>query len=197
MARRADHTHDEIREMAITAARRLIENDGLEKLKLRAIAREIGYAPGTLYNVFDSFDELMMRVNAMTIDALVEELSTVEQDGKPATLPDLLRVYGGFAQTNQNLWKAVFDYFMNDPDHVPEWYVAKINEGLQIVERSVAGIAGPSPEHAPSDIARILWAGLHGIFSLGAEGNLRLVSQKDADALASLFVQLIENGVRK
>ena len=197
MARRADHTHDEIREMAISAARRLIENDGLENLKLRAIAREIGYAPGTLYNVFEGFDELMMRVNARTIDALVSELSQVEHDGKPAALSELLQVYGAFAQQNQNLWKAVFDYFLTDPDNVPGWYVAKINEGLEIVERSVAGIAGPTPAHAPSDIARILWAGLHGIFSLGAEGNLKLVSQTDADGLATLFVRLIEESVRK
>lgn len=197
MARRADHTHEEIRQMAIAAARHMIETDGLENLKLRAIAREIGYAPGTLYNVFDSFDELMMRVNAQTIDALVERLSAVEQKQQPAQLSDLLAVYGAFARENQNLWKAVFDYFLNDPDNAPDWYVAKINEGLQIVERAVSGVAGPSPAHPPSEIARILWAGLHGIFSLGAEGNLRLVSQTDADGLAGLFVELVESSLRK
>lgn len=197
MARRADHTHEEIRQMAIGAATRMIQNDGLEKLKLRGIAREIGYAPGTLYNVFDSFDELMMRVNARTIDALVLELIQVEKASSPARLADLLQVYGRFAQQNSNLWKAVFDYFMNDPENAPDWYIAKINEGLQVVERAVTEIAGPSPLHAPSDIARILWAGLHGIFSLGAEGNLRLVSQTDADGLAQLFVHLIETSLRK
>lgn len=197
MARRADHTHDEIRQMAIEATRGMIERDGLEKVKLRAIAREIGYAPGTLYNVFDSFDELMMRVNAQTIDALVEQLSAVEKNGGPAPLGELLQVYGGFARQNQNLWKAVFDYVMNDPESTPDWYVAKINEGLLIVERAVTGIAGPSPQHPSADIARILWAGLHGIFSLGAEGNLRLVTQTDADGLAGLFVQLVESSLRK
>jgi AcrR family transcriptional regulator len=197
MARRADHTHQQIRQMAIDAARQMIRQDGLEKLKLRAIAREIGYAPGTLYNVFDSFDELMMQVNADTVEALVAELAAVEPANGVARLTDLLGVYGTFAQQNSNLWKAVFDYVPNDPNNTPDWYVAKINDGLLIVERAIADIAGPSPAHSPSDVARLLWAGLHGIFSLGAEGNLKMVSQTDAGGLAHLFIQLIEGGLRK
>lgn len=195
MARRADHTHDEIRDMAVQAARRMIKSDGLEKMKLRGIAREIGYAPGTLYNVFDSMDALMMQVNAQTIDELVRDLSTAESVAGPARLPTLLATYGTFANKNTNLWKAVFDYSMDDPEGVPDWYVAKINEGLLIVERAVVELGGTNPRHNPSDVARILWAGLHGIFSLGAEGNLRMVSTTGPEDLAALFVSMIQNAV--
>lgn len=196
MARRADHTHDEIRDMAVAAARRLIEKDGLDNLKIRGIAREIGYAPGTLYNVFDGLDELMMRVNAQTIDELVAELQAAETGDGPASLTELLVVYGGFAQRNANRWKAVFDYSLADPEAAPDWYVGKINEGLQVVERAVAALSPAGSTEDPADIARILWAGLHGIFSLGAEGNLRLVSDSGPDHLARTFVTMIERAAR-
>ncbi|WP_416897197.1 MAG: TetR/AcrR family transcriptional regulator [Minwuia sp.] len=196
MARRADHSHDEIRAMAVDAAARMIADDGLENLKLRGIAREIGYAPGTLYNVFDSFDELMMRVNAETVDALVAELEAAEHDGAPPDLLDLLAVYGGFAQRHGNRWKAVFDYSLADPTNAPDWYVAKLNAGLAVVERAVARIAGDNPAEAPAETARVLWAGLHGIFSLGAEGNLAIVSRQDTDTLARTFVRMIDRAIR-
>lgn len=196
MARRADHTHGEIRDMAVAAARRLIERDGLDNLKIRGIAREIGYAPGTLYNVFDGLDELMMQVNAGTIDSLVAELQRAEPDDGPADLMSLLSAYGAFAQRNANLWKAVFDYSLSDPDAAPEWYVGKINEGLRVVERAVAALSPAGAEESPADIARILWAGLHGIFSLGAEGNLRMVSQSSPEQLAQVFVRMIERAAR-
>ncbi len=182
--------------MAVAAAARMIEANGLDGLKIRAIAREIGYVPGTLYNVFDGFDELMMRVNGQTVDALVAELVAVEQTDAEPDLLQLLEVYGGFAQRHPNRWKAVFDYSLTDPENAPDWYVQKINGGLAIVERAVRRLSGDDPKYAPADAARILWAGLHGIFSLGAEGNLRMVTERDASHLARTFVEMMTASIR-
>ncbi len=195
MARRADHTHDEIRAMAIKAAGDLIAVEGLEKVKIRAIARAIGYVPGTLYNVFNGFDELMMHVNAETIDALLEELEEAEKAPTPPDLRQLLVIYGRFAWTNTNRWNAVFDYSLSDPENVPEWYIRKVNAGLVIVERAVARMADGNPDVDPAETARILWAGLHGIFSLGTEGNLELVTKHSANQLAIRFVHMMTKAI--
>ena len=196
MARRSDHTHDEIRDMAVAAARKKLEADGLEKVTLRGIARDIGYSPGTLYNVFDSTDELMMRVNAATIDDLVAALAAAEADGHEPDLAELLSIYSGFVQANANRWQAVFDYSLADPSAAPGWYVEKLNAGLAVVERAVARLPG-RPPYPPAVTARVLWAGLHGIFSLGAEGNLKLVTDRSAADLAEALVGLIAIAVGK
>ncbi|PJK28040.1 TetR/AcrR family transcriptional regulator [Minwuia thermotolerans] len=195
MARRSDHTHDEIRAMAVAAARAKIENAGLDKVTLRGIARDIGYSPGTLYNVFDSADELMMRVNAGTIDDLVAALSAAERNGAEPDLRALLAIYRDFVEQNRHRWQAVFDYSLSDPGAAPDWYVAKLNDGLAVVERAVARLPGDFP-YPPAVVARVIWAGLHGIFSLGAEGNLKLVTDRDAADLAEALIALIDRAIR-
>jgi len=48
MARRKEHSHDEIRAMAIEAAMALLQQQGTQELSLRKIASQIGYVPSTL-----------------------------------------------------------------------------------------------------------------------------------------------------
>ena len=45
MARRSDHTRDELRRMALDAARAIVEEDGLRGLSTRRLAKAIGYTP--------------------------------------------------------------------------------------------------------------------------------------------------------
>ncbi|HEV3447204.1 MAG TPA: helix-turn-helix domain-containing protein, partial [Gemmataceae bacterium] len=68
MARRSDHTREELKDLAIQAAIALIEADGIGQFSARQVAARIGYTVGTLYNVFGSYDELLLNVNARTVD---------------------------------------------------------------------------------------------------------------------------------
>ena len=70
MARRSDHSREELYVMALAAAREIAEKDGLRGLKARRISREIGYTVGTLYNVFSNLDDLIIHLNGTTLDAL-------------------------------------------------------------------------------------------------------------------------------
>ena len=75
MARRSDHTREELRRMALDAARAIIESDGLRALSTRRLAKAIGYTPGTLYQLFEDLDDLIIEVNVETLDALHAALS--------------------------------------------------------------------------------------------------------------------------
>ena len=70
MGRRSDHSRDEIREMAIAAAAEIVEKEGFQSLTARKVAGRIGYTVGTLYHVFRNFDDLVMHLNAQTIDEM-------------------------------------------------------------------------------------------------------------------------------
>ena len=59
MARRSEHSQEEIKRMVIQAAETIIVEDGLGKLKARNIALEIGYTVGSIYMVFDSMGDLI------------------------------------------------------------------------------------------------------------------------------------------
>jgi AcrR family transcriptional regulator len=61
MARRSDHSRDELYNLAMTAARDIVRREGMAALTARGLATAIGYSPGTLYNLFDSLDELALQ----------------------------------------------------------------------------------------------------------------------------------------
>ena len=67
MGRRSQHTPEELRELILTATRRIVEERGFRALSAREIAREIGYAPGTLYNMYENLDEILLRVEARVL----------------------------------------------------------------------------------------------------------------------------------
>jgi AcrR family transcriptional regulator len=90
MARRSDHTRDELHRLALDAARRITEREGLRGLRARQIARDIGYTIGTLYNLFEDLDDLILHLNGETLDALFATCSRAPA-GK-GTVADL----GGF-----------------------------------------------------------------------------------------------------
>ena len=47
MARRSDHSREELYDLALSAAREIAEAEGLRGLTARRIAEKIGYTPGS------------------------------------------------------------------------------------------------------------------------------------------------------
>ncbi len=103
MARRSDHSREQLADMALAAAAALAERDGLRGVTARGIAREIGYTVGTLYNVFDNLDDLLRHMNAATMDALYEHVTAEPIDADPERAlrglapreAEILRLYFG------------------------------------------------------------------------------------------------------
>ena len=75
MGRRSIHTPDELRELIIEATTAIVEQDGLEGLSAREIAKRVGYSPGTLYNVFENLDDLLLIIEARLLDELAGRLA--------------------------------------------------------------------------------------------------------------------------
>ena len=85
MGRRSDHSRDELRGMIIAQGHRQIAEVGFAKFSAREVAKAIGYSIGTLYNVFGSYDQLMLAINGRTLDLwlqFVEERLAQAQDDR-------------------------------------------------------------------------------------------------------------------
>ena len=52
MARRSEHTQEQIKEMVLIAAEGIVTEEGEEALTVRKIAQHIGYTVGSIYMVF-------------------------------------------------------------------------------------------------------------------------------------------------
>src|SRR3990167_3233224 len=99
MGRRSIHTPEELRELIIQAATDIVERDGLAGLSAREIAKRIGYSPGTLYNVFENLDDLLLTIEARLLDTLAERLAKTDPAGAPdERLRRLAGAYFAFTQ---------------------------------------------------------------------------------------------------
>ena len=189
MARRNEHSRDELREMALAAAWEIVREDGLTALTARGIALRIGYSPGTLYNVFGNLDDLVIHLNGRVLDSLYAAISRGPRPTAPeAALMLMTRAYIAFTRENPNLWNALFEHRL-PPDHpVPDWYTDRIEQLLAVLESVLAPIFGPHGEQNKRQAARVLWSSLHGICSLSASAKLGLVTSDSVDAMAESLV---------
>ena len=120
MARRSDHTREELTELAIEAALALIEEEGFANFSARQVAAKIGYTVGTLYNVFGTYDQLLFHVHARTLDHWYEFLEMRLKRGKAEPLRVLARAYVEYARTHYNRWIALFEHHRDKSVPVPD-----------------------------------------------------------------------------
>lgn len=195
MARRNDHTKDEIRQMAVLAGHKMIKESGFSNFSTRKIAKEIGYTVGTLYHVFDNYDDIILNINAKTLvdmkEFILEKQSYITLEGVDRA-KNLARLYIEFVRNNQNIWSAIFEY--NIPSNIDESHLYNIcaNEILLIAQQAVVEIIN---DHNSNMHTQILWSAIHGICILHLKQRVHCVK-----SLEEMTDALIENyfaGIKK
>ncbi|MGD2120018.1 MAG: TetR/AcrR family transcriptional regulator [Chromatiales bacterium] len=190
MARRSDHSREEIREMALQAAEQLLAEQGQEGLSARKVAQAIGYTVGTLYLVFDNLDDLIVQVNARTLDRLHERMLKEQQncDGAQECLLQLGQTYINFADDDPHRWEMVFDHRFSDDDGIPAWYQDKVARMFALVEDNLKPLAAHRPAREIANAARALWGGVHGICILALTGNLGVAGVESVQDLSESLI---------
>lgn len=193
MARRSDHSREELYELALTAAQNIVEQDGFRALTARNVADAIGYSAGTLYNLFENLDGLIVHLNGRTLDSLHDRLALATITRVPEEdIKALLDAYLGYLEQSPNLWSALFEYSLPEGVTLPEWYKLKVGKVLGLVEDALRPLFGHGDQDDANQAARILWASLHGICSLSDTGKLAVVTatpvRQMAEGLVNNFV---------
>lgn len=197
MARRSDHSREELYDLAVGAARRIIEQDGLRALTARNVANAIGYSPGTLYNHFENLDDMIVHLNGRTLDELHHRLSLSPRTGVPEKdLNGLLDGYLGYLEDHPNLWNTLFEHTLPEGHELPTWYANKVARGLGLVEDVLSPLFSEDDQDKKGEAARILWASLHGICSLYQTGKLKIVTSRSAREMAEVLVANFIAGLR-
>ncbi len=176
MGRRSDHSRDEIREMAISAAAKHVEIEGFQSLTARKVASKIGYTVGTLYHVFRNFDDLVIHLNAWTIDdmAALIQRETKKKRNPEARIRTMAEYYVKYATDHPDRWRLVFEH--QAPRGLPTPVLMKERRDVmfEMVAENLRDIA---PGHKSQEIdhtATALWSGIHGICILALTGKLYL-----------------------
>lgn len=190
MARRSDHSREEIREMALMAAEQLVSKQGYEGLSARKVASAIGYTVGTLYLVFENLDDLILHVNARTLDRLhrrMEDAQTGCSD-PDYCLQQLGQTYIGFASDNPYLWEMVFKHRLPEGQQVPNWFQDKVHRMFAMVEVQLKPLAKNRSQAEIVKAAGALWGGVHGICMLALTGKIGVAGEVSAQDLAQTLM---------
>jgi AcrR family transcriptional regulator len=181
MPRRKDHSREQIKAMALAAGMSILRNQGIAEFSIRNVARHIGYTVGTLYNVFEDFDDLVFQLNAQTMDEMLNILK------KETDIYQLTHAYIEFALQHAPQWSLLFEY-KGDNQSRPEWYQKKVNALFKLVEQILTPLLGFSAEKSAL-AAKVFWASLYGICMLAISGKVSSVLGESPEHLARSLVE--------
>ncbi|MCB1519598.1 MAG: TetR/AcrR family transcriptional regulator [Hyphomicrobiaceae bacterium] len=181
MGRRSVHTPEELRQLILQAATELIASAGFSALSAREIARRIGYSAGTIYNVFDNLDDLVLTIEARMLDELAKSLDSVPATGEARErVMQFAEAYLQFTHDNPRLWNLLFEHHLPEGIEVPISYREKLDGLLARVETALAPLVPENDQDGLQRRARVLWAGVHGITSLSTADKLSSVTSEAA-----------------
>jgi len=200
MGRRSDHSREELRELALQAAENIVDTQGVAGFSTRKVASAMGYTAGSLYLIFENLDELLLNVNARTLDSLFTALYSAQTH---ADLPQnhlnaMGHAYLAFALQHQHRWRMIFEYQPSADNVLPVWYQDKISRPFTLVEKHLQALL-PTVEAAQcAQFARALWGGVHGICILAVTDKLATVGvvsvQQLLDTLIDSYLAGIQQG---
>ncbi len=186
MARRKDHTREELIAMAIAGGRKLVQAGGPESLKARKVAEYMGYAPGTLYNLFGSIDDLSLAINVDSLNQFADMLRRLSAKARTSRgrLRKQAEAYLAFQEAEPHLWSLLFAAPLNGSSQA---YACAVESVFKQVEEAMLPFAR-SATFARQN-AKIFWATLHGICLLRVSGKLDVAEADSAERLVSHFLE--------
>ena len=183
MGRRSDHSRDELELLALDAATRAVAANGIDGLTIRGVAHDIGYSPGTLYNLFDNRDDLILRVAGQALDTLVDMLGSVEAGRGRDGLHDLFDTFLTFLDDHGRLWEAVQAAKAQEGQRsVAFWQM--IVRLADTVRRQLSDAIPGLPRHTAMKSALTLCLSLNGLLASVNRDNLLTHTQTDVEDLA-------------
>jgi AcrR family transcriptional regulator len=193
MARRSEHSPEELKALVLDAAETIVIDEGFSELKVRRIAMEIGYTVGSIYMVFANMADLIMHINARTLDALTAQLEQIQDHDVEQSIESLAKAYLRYASENYNRWHNVFDYGVSTNTKIPDWYKEKVDIVFAPVKSKFAALFPDLTEDYRNSAAMALLGGIHGICVLSLTNEL---SKDSIDGIEKAVLLLVRNFIR-
>lgn len=186
MARRYDHTPDEVREMAMQCGTEMLAELGYRGFSARGVAARMGYTVGTLYNLFENLDMFILHLNARTLEEWHTTLRQRLERTKGDKIRALARGYLEFSRMHYHRFMALFEHQV---EVIPDWYKPKMRQMFELVEEALRAHMNESKK--ARHMAKVLWASIHGITVLSLSGKLEVVEADSAEKLMDTVIDSV------
>ena len=174
MARRKDHSPEELEALVISSVLEYLQAQSANTLSLRHIAKSVGYSPGTLINLFGSYAHLLLAVNASTLDQISERLENKLLNSQDIDAQQQLLVFAeeylSFAQQHIFQWRLLFEHRLDE--EIPDWQQNRINQLFELIELRLSLLAPHADATELQQASRTIWASVHGICMLEVDNKI-------------------------
>ena len=184
MARRSDHSRKELREIMVDEGHALMAQSGFTAFSAREVARRIGYSVGTIYNVFDSLDHLLVAINTRTFAQWTKFVHDRLEAAREDRIAALVEAYFDFARENTKLWMAIYDHRLPPGMDMPADDQDVRRQLTLIVIGELTALLPGRSEIDLERMARSLIATVHGHCAFSLNGTFDLMGEKDPVGLA-------------
>lgn len=169
--------HGDLRRSLLQEAVRVIQVQGVEMLTLRAVGQRLGVSRTALYRHFADKAALLAAVGREGFRTLRLELLLAWGTGGPAEFQAMGAAYVRFAVDHPSHYRVMFGGFVrSEPD--PE-FAEDAAGAFQALVDAIRFLQGTGDMRAddPVQLARYIWAVVHGVAMLAIDGQL---DHKDA-----------------
>ncbi|AXB78642.1 TetR/AcrR family transcriptional regulator [Novosphingobium sp. P6W] len=184
MGRRSDHSRKELEQMLIVEGHKHMADVGFARFSAREVAKRIGYSIGTLYNVFGTYDLLMIAINTRTFVLWTNYIRDALSRSGDDRIRALVEGYFGFARANRNAWMAIYDHHLPPDVTMPPEHDVLRGQLTEVVVEEVRAVLPPSCQGEAPRLARSLVATVHGHCMFDINGSFALMGEKEPMALA-------------
>ena len=177
MGRRSDHSRAELTALIVSEGQKQMAETGFARFSAREVAKRIGYSIGTIYNVFGSYDMLILAIYGRTMQLWARFLKDRLDKAAPDAdrLAVLVEGYFDFAQSNPNAWSALYDHRLPTGELPPDWYGEQRAPLIGLVIEEIAAALPKAQRHRALDLARSLVATVHGHCALAISGTFYIL----------------------
>jgi len=160
---------EDLRQAILDNSYKTLTEEGVMAIRMRDLAKACNCSVGTLYNVFNTFEEIHFHLNLRTFKILFTRLfATLKQAEESNTsleeiLPALGWEYIAFAKEETHSWKALFE--QAPEGNKPSWYREELTRHFGAAEESIERIFVISREKAEKLIS-YFWFAIHGVCSI-------------------------------
>jgi AcrR family transcriptional regulator len=198
MARRSSQGADDLRQLILTTAKSIIEQNGLPGLSAREIASRIGYSPGTLYNVFRNLDDVLLTLQVELIADIHATLAAVPKTGSPEKqLNQMSEAYVDFAIRNRHMWNTLFAHTVSADTKVPKELHERVLENVRLIRDVISPLMPGASTDEVDDMVRAAWAGVHGITAIAVTEKAPYIGPSNALKYAMLITDTFCLGLKQ
>ncbi len=160
----------DLKEACLTEALTIIEQEGVERLSLREVARRLGVSHQAPYRHFPSRDHILAEIVARAFDGFARHLDQHATSGDPdADMQAMGEAYLDYAATRPLHYRLMFATPLPDPASHPEM-TARAHHAFDLLltalrRKAEASGARVDPQAIRLD-ALFVWSALHGLATL-------------------------------